>query len=194
MATWLSLMIGCALASTPAQSADSEGLTRMKTLAHQAGVSWPMRQVWVHIDKSDRTLVLRAGDTVVQTYTVALGTVPSGDKTREGDRKTPTGTFRVVTRNPQSNFHLFLGISYPNAEDAERGVKAKLISGEQAQAIQAAETEGRPMWSTKLGGAIGIHGGGVGIDWTWGCVAVEDSEIEELWTVVRHGTKVVIAE
>ena len=101
----------------------------------------------------------------------------------------------MVTRNPKSNFHLFLGISYPDPEDAARGLEAGLISQAQHdQIVAAAESRKKPPWSTTLGGAIGIHGGGGSADWTLGCIAVEDAEIEELWAVTRMGTKVRIQE
>ncbi len=146
------------------------------------------------VDKSDHQLQLFDGETLVRTYRTGLGD-PAGDKVREGDKKTPTGTFTVVTRNDKSSYHLFLGLSYPTAEDARRGLRDGLITQAQARAIREAEAaERQPPWNTELGGAIGIHGNGGSSDWTLGCIAVEDDEIEQLWDVVPLGTKVVVRE
>lgn len=157
---------------------------------------WPLQRVSILVDKSDRQLTLYSGDTIVRTYAVELSRASEGDKVRQGDMKTPVGTFRVVTRNPNSHFTLFLGLSYPTTEDAERGLKAGWITEAQAKAIREADTAGRvPPWDTQLGGAIGVHGmGGSGAEWTLGCVAVTDDVIRELWEVVPYGTKVTIRE
>lgn len=180
----LSLLVGAALAASPS----------LESAAAEAGVAWPPPAVWIDIDKSERRLTLYSGEQPLKDYQVGLAD-GDGDKTREGDLKTPTGTFRVVTRNPKSSFHLFLGISYPNPEDAARGLDAGLISQAQHdQIVVAAESRKKPPWNTTLGGAIGIHGGGGSADWTLGCIAVEDAEIEELWAVTRMGTKVRIQE
>lgn len=157
-------------------------------------VGWPPPQLWLSIDKSERRLAVWSGNTELKRYRVGLGD-PSGDKVRQGDKKTPVGTFTVVTRNEQSNFHLFLGISYPDAADADRAEAAGLVTAAQARAIREADAgDVLPPWNTRLGGAIGIHGGGSTSDWTLGCIAVTNEEIEELWEVVRHGTRVVITE
>lgn len=159
-----------------------------------ADLGWPPPDVNVHIDKSDRWLQVRSGDVVLVSWPVGLGG-PLDDKVRMGDLATPEGTFRVVTRNDRSSFHLFLGISYPVTEDAERGLAAGLITPAQARAIREADRAGRvPPWETTLGGKIGIHGGGGGSDWTLGCIAVENEQIEQLWEVARHGTRVTIVQ
>lgn len=186
MSILFTLLGAAALAAPPSDP------TPLQVSAAQAGVDWPMPDVWVHVDKSDRQLVLYSGTTAVKRYRTGLGD-PVGDKSREGDRKTPEGTFRVVTRNPASRFHLFLGLSYPSTEDANRGREAGLVSASQAARIREADDAGRqPPWNTPLGGAIGIHGEGGSSDWTLGCIAVENDEIEELWSVVPMGTRVVI--
>lgn len=175
-----------------AHAAPASDPAALEAAAQAAGVGWPLRDVWVHIDKSDHQLVLYSGETAVKRYRAGLGD-PVGDKVRQGDRKTPEGTFRVVTRNPQSRFHLFLGLSYPSPEDAARGLEAGLVTKTQAARIREAEAAKRqPPWNTPLGGAIGIHGEGGSSDWTLGCVAVDNDEIEELWAVVPMGTKVVV--
>lgn len=132
------------------------------------------------IVKSQRTMTLLSGDKVLRTYKVALGTVPVGPKRVEGDHKTPEGNYVIDSRNPQSRFHMALHISYPSAADRQRADKL----------------HARP------GGAIMIHGlaGSFAYlgplhrqtDWTDGCVAVTNAEIEEIWSLVPVGTKVEI--
>jgi murein L,D-transpeptidase YafK len=162
--------------------------------ASAASLTWPPPDVWLLVDKSDHRMVVYSGPTAFAEVVVGLGE-PVGDKVRQGDRKTPTGTFRVVTRNDQSSFHLFLGLSYPDAEDATRGLTDGLVSAAQAEAIRQADAAGRvPPWNTALGGAIGLHGGGGGADWTLGCVAMDDASIEALWVIAPMGTRVVIRE
>ena len=132
------------------------------------------------IVKSTRTMTLLNGNKVLKTYKVALGAVPVGPKQVEGDHKTPEGNYVIDAKNPQSQFHLSLHISYPNAADQQR----------------ARELRGRP------GGAIMIHGLAKSfaylgplhrqVDWTDGCVAVTNAEIEEIWKLVPVGTKVEV--
>jgi murein L,D-transpeptidase YafK len=132
------------------------------------------------IIKSTRTMTLLRGDVVLKTYKVALGTVPVGPKRVEGDHKTPEGNYMIDSRNPQSRFHLALHISYPSAADQQKARKL----------------------GTRPGGAIMIHGlekpfaylGALHrqTDWTDGCVAVTNAEIEEIWKLVPVGTKVEI--
>lgn len=162
--------------------------------ASAAGRAWPLAEATLHIDKSAHTLTVLDGGVPIKTYRVGLGD-PTGDKVQEGDRKTPTGRFRIISRNPNSAYHLFLGLSYPVAEDAARGLKAGWITEKQAQQIRWAErAQKQPLWRTRLGGAIGIHGGGSGADWTLGCIALENYEIEEIWAAIPNGTVVDIEE
>ncbi len=164
----------------------------LRQRATELGLAWPPPALSLHLDKSTRTLTLRSGEQALKRYRVGLGD-PEGDKVRQGDRRTPEGELRIVTRNAASQFHKFLGINYPTAEDADRGQEAGLVSREQADAIRAAHKAGRrPPWETRLGGTVGIHGGGGWADWTLGCVAVTDEEIDELWEVVKIGTPLVV--
>ena len=164
----------------------------LQEVAEAAGVGWPPPALRLEIDKSDRTLTAWSGAQLLATFPVGLGD-PEGDKVRQGDHRTPEGRFKVVTRNPKSQFHLFLGLSYPTAEDAERGLRDGLISANQATAIKAAEAAGRqPPWETPLGGAVGIHGGGSGADWTWGCIALDNEVLDQIWPIARVGTVVEI--
>jgi murein L,D-transpeptidase YafK len=132
------------------------------------------------IVKSEHTMTLLRQGKVLKTYRVALGGQPVGAKTRRGDNKTPEGLYTIDSRNPGSHYHLALHISYPNAADRERAKREHLDPG----------------------GAIMIHGlpkgyGWIGArhrleDWTLGCVAVTDEEIDEIWAMVPLGTVVEI--
>ena len=134
----------------------------------------------VVVRKKERTLQLLSQGKVIKTYKVALGGDPVGPKTRQGDHKTPEGEYVLDSRNAHSQFHKSIHISYPNAQD--RG---------------AARRQGVPP-----GGDVFVHGlpngyGSVGAahrlrDWTEGCIAVTDEEIEEIWTAVGDGTPIEI--
>ena len=145
------------------------------------------------INKAKRELHVFDGFLLVKTYAVVLGFAPEGDKNEEGDGKTPEGEFYIFTKNEKSRFHLSLGLSYPNIEDAARGLRNDLISPEEGDAIKKAVSEKRmPPQNTKLGGEIYIHGGGASSDWTAGCIALENEEMSELFNAVPLGTTVQI--
>ncbi len=130
--------------------------------------------------KRDHKLFLLSGDQIVKTYSVALGSGGLAPKRRQGDDKTPEGLYRIDYRNPASRFHLALHISYPDQSDKEQARKMGVSPG----------------------GDIMIHGLGSEFeslgekqylyDWTAGCIAVTDSEIEEIWRLVPDGTPVDI--
>ena len=128
--------------------------------------------------KSQRKMMLLHGATPLATYDIGLGFRPEGDKLREGDGKTPTGRYYIDRRNRDSKFHLSIGISYPNAEDV-------------AEARAA---------GVKPGGDIFIHGWSRkvaarrGRDWTWGCIAVANEDIEQIYAMVGTGTPIDIYE
>ncbi len=124
--------------------------------------------------KGDRTLALIHHDRVLKRYRFELGFNPIGHKRYEGDGRTPEGRYRIDRRNPNSSFHLSLGISYPNRLDAAR-----------------AHALGR-----SPGGDIFIHGTPPEMagkdDWTAGCIAVTNRQIEEIYAMVRTGTLIDI--
>jgi murein L,D-transpeptidase YafK len=129
----------------------------------------------IQVHKGARRMYLMHNEKVLKTYKVALGFAPEGHKEFEGDGKTPEGAYVIDRRNPRSNFHLSLGISYPNAQD-----RAK-----------AEEMGKRP------GGDIFIHGrshykGRNKGDWTEGCIAVKDREMEDIYAMVKTGTVIYI--
>ncbi|WP_159793877.1 L,D-transpeptidase family protein [Croceibacterium salegens] len=138
----------------------------------------PENADFVLVDKSDRTLTLLRDGKAIRTYTgLQFGAAPNGHKQFEGDERTPEGRYTIDTRNPLSAYHLSLRISYPNAADRA-----------------FAASRGR-----SPGGDIFIHGqpnalpvGRMPGDWTDGCIAVSNSEIEELWSAVADGTPIEI--
>lgn len=152
-----------------------------------------LAQPRLEVFKARRELLLFDGDRLIKSYCVALGTNPVPSKEVEGDGATPEGLYFICERNPYSQFYLSLGISYPGPQDAERGLKAGLISQEEHDAILlAAAQRVTPPWKTKLGGEIFLHGDGAGADWTKGCIAVDNGDIEELFRVIPLNTPITI--
>jgi murein L,D-transpeptidase YafK len=140
----------------------------------------PLRADKIHIDKSVHRMTLLWKGTPVRMYHVALGRSPVGKKECQGDLKTPEGIYSITGRNPWSDYHRSLRVSYPNAGDIANARRL----------------------GCDPGGDIMIHGfpnGGrfseeahASTDWTLGCVAVTDPEIEEIWDAVPNGTAVEI--
>lgn len=153
----------------------------------------PLKEPRIVVIKGKRQLKLYSAGLLVRSYKVGLGLNPVDDKKRQGDRATPEGEFYVFTKNNKSAYFLSLGISYPNVEDAERGLRDGLISRAQHDAIvRAIKRKATPPQNTALGGDIYIHGNGATSDWTWGCVALENEDIRELFDAVGVGTPVTI--
>lgn len=153
------------------------------------------------VDKSEHTLSVLYNGTSLKTYHVELGDGGTGDKEVEGDHKTPEGTFYVTdkeTMDPADQYlgSRWLGVSYPAEEDAERGLQQGLIDKQTYDDIVSAfNNNGTPPQETTLGGNIGIHGGGgpeAGSDWTWGCVGLQNSDIEDFYNYINVGTPIVI--
>ena len=110
------------------------------------------------IYKRKRRLELWLGDACHAVYPVALGFASSGPKQSEGDGRTPEGTYAICTRNAQSRFYLSLGISYPNAADAQKALEQGRIDETAYQRIVLAHrAQRRPPWDTPLGGAMGAR-------------------------------------
>lgn len=156
-------------------------------LALAAWAHWPERPLpaevradRVVVSKSDRTLSLYSGDALLRTYQISLGRNPLGTKTQQGDGRTPEGLYFIDYHKADSSFHRALHVSYPSASDLD-GAKARSIDP---------------------GGLIMVHGirNGLGwlgrahrlVDWTDGCIAVTDSEIEEIYRAVSDGTPIEI--
>jgi murein L,D-transpeptidase YafK len=151
------------------------------------------------IHKQARTLLLYVAARVARAYTIALGRNSGADKTVEGDEATPVGEFYICAKNPRSKYFLSMCISYPNTEDAERGLAAGLISSaEHADILAAIRLHKTPPQRTKLGGQIYIHGQGAAQpicqlkDWTRGCIALDNPGMQELYESVTVGTPVII--
>jgi len=145
------------------------------------------------IFKAERKLLFYRGKKLIHSYKIGLGSIPQGAKLEAGDRKTPEGEYYVCSKNPKSSFYLSLGLSYPNAQDAARGLKSKFITQKQyEQIIGATKRKRRPPWDTPLGGEIFIHGDGATRDWTLGYIALENADIKEVYGLVPLGTPVNI--
>jgi len=161
------------------------------------GIPYPLENVNIVVSKSKRELYLYSGDELIKTYPVLIGRDAVNDKVRRDDNRTPVGEFYVCEKstNPGKK-HLgtrWMRLSYPNKEDAERGVQTGLIDKSIAKAIEKA-VDGRktPPQDTPLGSGIGIHGGKFGRLYTAGCISLRDEDIEEFYGSVQIGTKVVI--
>ncbi len=155
-----------------------------------------LSEPWVLVEKAGRRLTVFDGRRVVKRYRVDVGRA-AGDKQREGDMKTPEGTFYICVHNDKSKFTRSLGLSYPNIEDARRGLRDGLISrAEHDRIVEAIRAKRRPPWNTALGGEIMIHGNSRNVPgkrWTAGCVGLVDNEhIRELFDALPTGTRVVI--
>jgi murein L,D-transpeptidase YafK len=145
------------------------------------------------ITKKDRKLEVFDGDKLVKTFRISLGFAPIGAKETEGDGKTPEGEFYIYTKNEKSAFYLSLGVSYPSVKDAERGLSEGLISqAEHDEIVDAVLKRKMPPQKTQLGGEIYLHGGGTGKDWTYGCAALADEDIRELFNAIPIGTPIGI--
>jgi murein L,D-transpeptidase YafK len=134
----------------------------------------------VVVIKSKRAMFLMKEGKIIKAYRIALGKNPEGKKTVQGDGKTPEGRYYIVGRNPKSNFYKSLKISYPNEMDYERALKL----------------------GANPGGDIVIHGLSKSVeflgkyhiieDWTEGCIAVTNEEMDEIWDLVPDGTPIEI--
>lgn len=134
----------------------------------------------VLIEKAQRRLTLLSGSREIAKYSVALGGAPIGHKQCEGDSKTPEGDYRISGRNVKSAFYRSLRISYPNGQDRQNAARLGCTPG------------GDIMIHGLPNGQGDIGAGHRSVDWTLGCIAVTNSEIEEIWKQVPDGTRVRI--
>ena len=157
----------------------------VKTLSGQKGYvrNDMVSDIWIKVYKKERKLFMLKQDQVLKTYTIGLSSFnPLGDKNRLGDRGTPEGRFYVceLIRNPgQAKYGArSMRLSYPNMEDARRGLEKDLINFQPYLRILKNIKAGKmPNQKTPLGGSIRIHGGGSNTDWTLGCVALNDEGV-----------------
>ena len=136
----------------------------------------------IYVDKSERVLKLLSGDKVIKTYRISLGDSPAGHKRQEGDERTPTGSYTLDYKNENSGYHRSIHVSYPNATDKARAKKRGVSPG----------------------GDIMIHGQRNGFghlaaltqqrDWTNGCIAVTNDEMDEIMAIYRAGMPIEIVE
>ena len=128
----------------------------------------------VVVHKEERRLYLLHGNQVLTSYEFELGFAPEGHKEQEGDGRTPEGAYLIDRKNPNSSYHLSVGISYPNSSDRARAAAAGVSPG----------------------GDIFIHGTPNPLrgtaDWTAGCIAVTNAEIEQIYAMVKVGTPIFI--
>jgi murein L,D-transpeptidase YafK len=129
----------------------------------------------------DQGTLVRLDDGSPACWQAGLGAgYPAGHKQRMGDMKTPEGWYATSDR-PWSSFYAAITVHYPEVADAKRGVAQGLITQDQADAIVSAHEKGvLPPMETRLGGKILLHGGGGSTDWTLGCVALDDANIDAL--------------
>lgn len=197
------LLGGCSGAKVARQAASPPPVAKQKSPppaesrylnpAHDQPLPPDLNQPLIEIHKKKRKLYLFGGDKLWRAYNVKLGLNPEDDKIKQGDQCTPEGKFYVCVKNPKSRYYLSLGLSYPSMEHAEKGLQENLITEKEYTEIVRSLTRGTvPPWNTALGGEIFIHGGADVWQWTYGCVALKNKDIEELYRVVKLGTEVVI--
>lgn len=129
----------------------------------------------VLVYKDQRKLYLMHHQEILSQYDIGLGFGPVGDKVKRGDGRTPEGEYRIDRRNPNSQFYLSLGISYPNAKDRKEARAAGVDPGGDIF------IHGRP-WKNRKGGQ----------DWTAGCIAVTNAEVRQIYAMVKNGTPISV--
>ena len=156
---------------------------------------------WILVDTGNMTLSVLEGNTVRRTYEkIAIGRGGTTLEKKQGDDKTPLGEFHLVRIAPKSPFHRFFGLDYPTVEYAERALQAGVIDQRHYAAIRRAfETGDIPPQVTPLGGFLGIHGIGEGnpaihadFNWTHGCIALTNQQIDDLAHWIHIGMRVVV--
>lgn len=153
------------------------------------------------VEKRLHRLSLYYNNLKLKSYHVEMGDNGLGDKEVSGDHKTPEGVFYITERleyNPADHFlgNRWMRLSYPNIEDAERGLTQGIIDrGTYQMIVQANRTGETPPQRTALGGGVGIHGGSTrkfGPNWTWGCVGLTNADVSDFYDYIKVGTPVVI--
>lgn len=175
--------------------------------ASAADPNGPSPEWEIVVLKQHQLLDLYRQGAKIRTYRVCLGLNPTGPKRITGDKKTPEGDYFICYKSVASRFCRFLGLSYPGVDDAHDGFEDGLINGDKRNSIINNILNGQaPPWDTKLGGWVGIHGYPTDDylyrwsmllfpkphNWTDGCIAMWNFEIEELYSLVPLGTPVSI--
>jgi hypothetical protein len=167
-------------------------------LAEPAAPGPCLRIERIVVHKGERRLWARCAGGAVVALPVALGRAAEGPKRALGDQRTPEGEYRVAGPPRASRFHRFLPIDYPSTADADRALaEGRLARGDHARIVAALRNGRLPPANTSLGGGLGFHGEGVrwrgesaALDWTDGCVALSDSDLDFLIARVGEGTPV----
>ncbi len=146
----------------------------------------------IEIVKHERRLRLICDSKTVYECRAALGRKPEGAKLASGDLRTPEGEYRICLVKPNGKYGRSLGLDYPNPADAERAFEEGRIDKKTLEAVRAARAENRrPPWGSPLGGEIYIHEGGSKTDWTAGCIALDEMDMDVVFAA-RESVKMVI--
>ena len=184
----------------PITQASSQNMS-LKDVISSKGLTTSQLQIRLFVDKSDKLLTVYNGNTPLKAYHVELGDNGSGDKQVSGDHKTPEGNFYITQKlvlNPADEYlgTRWMRLSYPNIEDAQRGLNSGLINKTTYTGIVNAINNGQtPPQNTALGGGIGVHGGStpaLGTNWTFGCVGLSNKDVQDFYDYVKVGTRVTI--
>jgi murein L,D-transpeptidase YafK len=159
-----------------------------------------MRIVRIDVHKSERILRAHCARGAVVEMTAALGREPLGSKREAGDLRTPEGRYAISDGAAPSRFHAFVPIDYPSVADADRALAdGRIDSRDHARIVEAHARGVQPPGDTPLGGGIGLHGEGLRwagdsehLDWTLGCIAVTDRELDFLIARIERGVSVEI--
>lgn len=151
-------------------------------------LSIPVTTISFRVKKSERTFSVLVGEEVLRTYPCVLGEVPVGDKFHQGDRRTPEGTFTFRSKRVHDQWHKFIWVDYPNAESWKR--------------YRQRRAQGMIPRGVDIGGEIGIHGVPegmdhwieAGVDWTWGCIALKNSDVDEIYPLITAGRTEIVIE
>ncbi|MBL8003267.1 MAG: L,D-transpeptidase family protein [Flavobacteriales bacterium] len=198
------LLVACQrpVEAAPARTQDAPAVagthvpaTRVPLARLLDSLAIPADRVHFRVDKSERKFRVEARlggegakDTVLVTYPCVLGESPEGDKFMQGDRRTPEGTFTFRSKRVHDRWHKFIWIDYPNAESWRR--------------YRERVAQGHIPPGKDIGGEIGIHGvpEGMdawiveGVDWTWGCIALKNADVDEIYPYIRPGTTLITIE
>lgn len=180
-------------------------LVLLVLFSHSPDLSATDSSYQIEIIKSAQELRLKRGNHVIKTFRIAYGRGDSGRKKQRGDNKTPVGTYKIMEFKANSKFHFFMQLNYPNLLDAWHGYRNQIITpGEYKQIAISFKNQEMPPQNTALGGYIGIHGLGEitsnklkihqSLNWTEGCIALSNVEIDILRKYISMGAIVVIKE
>ena len=171
----------------------SDCLTAWGTAGSALSACDTVKDDYVVIRKSARNVALCRQGVLVANFQGGLGFAPVGDKIQEGDGKTPEGVFYATSLLPNSSYYKAWLFSYPDKGDATRGLTAGLITQAQKTAIDSAQDNcATPPQTTNLGSYVEMHGRGGTTDWTFGCVAVADTAVDQMWATIGLRDTIVI--